>query len=52
MTEEEIFVVQAGSVTFTAGDDVIEASGGHGVPMRSHYASAHQCRTVPEGTLK
>ncbi len=25
---EEVFVVQEGTVTFTAGDDVIEASGG------------------------
>jgi mannose-6-phosphate isomerase-like protein (cupin superfamily) len=37
---EEVFVVQEGSVTFTAGDDVIEASGGQvvvvpaGVPHR------------------
>ena len=25
---EEVFIVQEGSVTFTAGDDIIEASGG------------------------
>jgi mannose-6-phosphate isomerase-like protein (cupin superfamily) len=49
---EEIFVVQEGSVTFTAGDDVIEAGGGQvvvvpaGVPHRFVNSGAGQLRQV------
>ena len=35
---EEVFVVQEGSATFTAGDDIIEASGGQVVVVRAGVA--------------
>ncbi len=35
---EEVFVVQEGSVTFTAGDEVIEASGGQVVVVAADVA--------------
>ena len=35
---EEIFVVQEGTVTFTAGDDVVEASGGQVVVVPAGVA--------------
>jgi mannose-6-phosphate isomerase-like protein (cupin superfamily) len=35
---EEVYVVQEGSVTFTAGDDVIEASGGQVVVVPAGVA--------------
>ena len=49
---EEVFVVQEGSVTFTAGDDVIEASGGQvvvvpaGVPHKFVNSGAGRLRQV------
>ncbi len=49
---EEIFVVQEGSVTFTAGDEVIEAGGGQvvvvpaGVPHRFVNSGAGRLRQV------
>jgi len=35
---EEVFVVQEGNVTFTAGDDVVEASGGRVVVVPAGVA--------------
>src|SRR5215217_2522659 len=49
---EEVFVVQEGSVTFTAGEDVIEASGGQvvvvpaGVPHKFVNSGAGRLRQV------
>ncbi len=49
---EEIFVVQEGNVTFTAGDEVIEADGGQvvvmpaGVPHRFVNSGAGRLRQV------
>ncbi len=49
---EEVFVVQEGSVTFTAGDEVIEAGGGQvvvvpaGVPHRFVNTGAGPLRQV------
>jgi len=49
---EEVFVVQEGSVTFTAGDEVIEASGGQvvvvpaGVPHRFVSSGAGRLRQI------
>ena len=49
---EEVFVVQEGTVTFTAGDDVIEASGGQvvvvpaGVPHKFVNSGAGRLRQV------
>jgi mannose-6-phosphate isomerase-like protein (cupin superfamily) len=49
---EEVFVVQEGSVTFTAGDDVIEASGGQvvvvpaGVPHKFVNSGSGRLRQV------
>jgi mannose-6-phosphate isomerase-like protein (cupin superfamily) len=49
---EEIFVVQEGSVTFTAGDEVIETGGGQvvvvptGVPHRFVNSGAGRLRQV------
>ena len=49
---EEVFVVQEGSVTLTAGDDVIEASGGQvvvvpaGVPHKFVNSGAGRLRQI------
>ena len=49
---KEVFVVQEGTVTFTAGDDVIEARGGQvivvpaGVPHKSVNTGAGRLRQV------
>ena len=49
---EEVFVVQEGSVTFTAGDEVIEAAGGQavvvpaGVPHKFVNSGAGRLRQV------
>jgi len=49
---EEVFVVQEGTVTFTAGDDVIEARGGQvvvvpaGVPHKFVNSGAGRLRQV------
>ena len=49
---EEVFVVQEGSATFTAGDEVIEAGGGQvvgvpaGVPHRFVNSGAGRLRQV------
>ena len=49
---EEVFVVQEGTVTFTAGDDVIEASGGQvvvvpaGVPHKFVNSGTGQLRQI------
>ncbi len=49
---EEVFVVQEGSVTFTAGDEVIEASGGQvvvvpaGVPHKFVNSGAGRLRQI------
>jgi mannose-6-phosphate isomerase-like protein (cupin superfamily) len=49
---EEVFVVQEGSVTFTAGDDVIEASGGQvvvvpaGVPHKFVNSGTGRLRQI------
>jgi mannose-6-phosphate isomerase-like protein (cupin superfamily) len=49
---EEVFVVQEGRVTFTAGDDVIEASGGQvvvveaGVPHKFVNSGAGRLRQI------
>ena len=49
---EEVFVVQEGSVTFTAGDDIIEASGGQvvvvpaGVPHKFVNSGTTRLRQV------
>jgi mannose-6-phosphate isomerase-like protein (cupin superfamily) len=49
---EEVFIVQEGSVTFTAGDDLIEASGGQvvvapaGVPHKFVNSGAGRLRQV------
>ena len=49
---EEVFVVQEGTVTFTAGDDVIEARGGQvivvpaGVPHKFVNTGAGRLRQV------
>ena len=49
---EEVFVVQEGSVTFTAGEEVVEASGGQvvvvpaGVPHKFVNSGAGRLRQV------
>jgi mannose-6-phosphate isomerase-like protein (cupin superfamily) len=49
---EEVFVVQEGAVTFTAGDDIIEARGGQvvvvpaGVPHKFVNSGAGRLRQV------
>ena len=49
---EEVFVVQEGTVTFTAGDEVIEASGGQivvvpaGVPHKFVNSSVGPLRQI------
>ena len=49
---EEVFVVQEGSVTFTAGDDVIEARGGQvvvvpaGVPHKFANSGTGRLRQI------
>ena len=49
---EEVFVVQEGTVTFTAGDDVIEANGGQvvvvpaGMPHKFVNSGAGRLRQV------
>jgi mannose-6-phosphate isomerase-like protein (cupin superfamily) len=49
---EEVFVVQEGSATFTAGDDIVEASGGQvvvvpaGVPHRFVNSGTERLRQI------
>jgi mannose-6-phosphate isomerase-like protein (cupin superfamily) len=47
---EEVFVVQEGSVTFTAGDDVIEARGGQVVVVPAGVA--HKFVNSGDGRLR
>ena len=43
---EEVFIVQEGSVTFTAGDDIIEASGGQVVVVPAGVTETVPCALI------